>query len=127
MLHAGGCPKICQGEEISWTLVRKDFQTLPKLTDDLMSEERLSKEKLTPCLITPILNCAAAIDHLGYRYGLDAVYTLESIVRLLSRQLRSRWTKEVEHIGRGHREADFEDLKCYLYRQTRIANNKFGH
>lgn len=46
-------------------------------------------------------NCTLALDLLGFRYGLDAMHTLEIIVCYAPSQLQSRWGEEAKSMSRG--------------------------
>ena len=77
-------------------------------------------------LVIKMQNCSIALNHLAYRSDLDALQTLESIVRCLPVELQSYWAIEADRIGKLNREATFDELTDFINTHSRIANSRFG-
>lgn len=71
-------------------------------------------------------NCTVAFNYLTYRSDLDAVRTLECILRLLKLHLNSRRPEDVETINRHDTKATLENVVYRLDRLAKIAGIRFG-
>ncbi|VDP96492.1 unnamed protein product [Echinostoma caproni] len=71
-------------------------------------------------------NCSIALNHLEYRSDLDALHTLESIVRCLPAEMQTAWAADADQIEKKNREATFDELPQFIGCQSRIANSRFG-
>lgn len=98
------------------------------MTDGVMSwasPPELSVYAISKAVIS-MQNYVVTLDHLGYISDLEAVHTLEDIVRCMPPQLQSP-SVEAEATRRGNRKANFQDPKSKSDWRTEVVHSSFGH
>ena len=104
------------------------FQVARTLIDGMLGEAkriRGNPEALSK-LALKMQNCQIALGQMNYEADLNALHTLESVVRYLPADLQTRWADKAEEITRGGRETSFKDLTEFITQRSRVVNSRFG-
>ena len=71
-------------------------------------------------------NCSIALSQMNYEADLNALHTLEMIVKWLPSNLQTRWAEQADDIGMTGREPSFVELTEFIAKHSRIARSRFG-
>ncbi|MBM6549254.1 DUF1759 domain-containing protein [Streptococcus dysgalactiae subsp. equisimilis] len=98
------------------------------LLDDLLkgSDFSLHKSEALSRLAVKMENCAIALEQMDYTADLNALVTIERIVRSLPGYLQHQWAEVVDKITLNSREPNFKDLTEFIASKARVARSRFG-
>ena len=104
------------------------FKVARNMIDEVLGEARRTRADADSLsrLAVKMHNCSIALTHMNYQSDLNALHTLESIVRCLPIEMQRKWAEEAEKIATLEREATFEELTDFVDRHSRIVNSRFG-
>ncbi|VDP95361.1 unnamed protein product [Echinostoma caproni] len=92
------------------------FRVAQNMIDGVLAEARRTRGDTSSLanLVIKMPNCSIALNHLEYRSDLDALHTLESIVRCLPAEMQTAWATEADQIEKRNREATFDELTQFM-------------
>ncbi|VDP92075.1 unnamed protein product [Echinostoma caproni] len=91
-----------QSRDILKELFGQPFPVARTLTDGVLTEIRKARNEPESLvrLVMKMQNCFIALTQLNYEADLNALHTLEAIVRCPPADIQQRWAEEVVIIGR---------------------------
>ena len=101
------------------------FQVARTLIDGMLGEAKRirGKPEALSKLALKMQSCQIALGQMNYEADLNALHTLESVVRYLPSDLQTRWADKAEEITRDGRETSFKDLTEFITQRSVIIMN----
>ena len=109
-------------------LYGQPFHIASSLIEGLFNDAKCvsnSSEALSHLAIK-MQNCGMALSQMNYEADLNALHTLERIVRGLPANLQTLWAEQADEIGLKGREPSFFELTEFIAKHSRIARSRFG-
>ena len=105
-----------RARDIRKELFGQPFHVARTLIDEMLSEARRTRNEPSSLgkLAINMQNCQIALSQMNYLSDLNALHTLESVVRSLPIELQQRWADEAEQIARLDREPSFSELAEFV-------------
>ncbi|VDP92236.1 unnamed protein product [Echinostoma caproni] len=100
---------ISRARDILKELFGQPFHVARTLIDWVLAEARKARNepKSLVQLVMKMQNCFIALTQMSYEADLNALHTLEAVVRFLPADIQQRWAEEAVIIGRSGREPHF--------------------
>ena len=110
-------------------LYGQNFHVARSLIDNLLSDIKgyVNSGESLMRLAVKMQNCGIALEQRNYLADLNAVTTLEKIVKVPPSALQLKWAETVNKICSNCREPLFDDLTQFVFDQARILSSRFGH
>ena len=109
-------------------LFGQPFHIARSMIEGLLSDARRvsnSSEALSRLAIK-MQNCGIALSQMNYESDLNALHTLEAIVKGLPSNLQTLWAEQADSISLMGREPSFAELTDFVGQRSRIARSRFG-
>ncbi|VDP33494.1 unnamed protein product [Echinostoma caproni] len=125
---------MCNAAKLNWAreilkeLFGQSFHVTWTLIDGVLAEGRIARNKPESLvrLIMKMQNYFFSLTKMKYEADLNALHTLEAILRCLPADIQQRWAEETVIIGRLEKEPNFTELTEFIRNRAKVASSRFG-
>ena len=117
-----------RAREILKALFGQPFHIARSMIEGLLNDaKRVSNScEALSRLAIKMQNCSIALSQMNCESNLNALHTLERIVKGLPSNLQTLWAEQADNISMTGREPSFVELTDFIAKHSRIARSRFG-